>query len=280
MPVNPDLPNGIYSSSYLRTLLPEGGYLLVSPATEWIGWKGYQRIYTNALPYLLEAAKRFRAKTGRALTVLEAWRSYDTQVEYKRRQNAGTGNAAAAPGTSNHGFGVAFDLASGIDSWTSPEHKAFVEVATNLGFIFPLDGRLGRPNEPWHAEWDSSRVTSNDWAGSDPVPIDEEEDDMFTDDDRRVLAAALAEIKTVKTAVGTIEQAVAGDEGALTKVKQAAGRIDAETQGLKAVTGATLDEVKTTKTGVGDTLAVATATLNDGKTTKTAVGKIAAKVGA
>lgn len=189
MPPNPNLRNGVYSSSYLRSFEGEGNFLLVSPATKWIGWQGSQRIYSNAYPYLREAAKRFRAKTGRALTVLEVWRSYDTQVEYKRRQNAGTGNPAATPGTSNHGYGVAFDLASGIDSWTSAEHRAFVEVATPLGFTFPLDGRNGQPNEPWHAEWDSSRVTSNDWAGSGAVPIDQEDDDVLTPDQDAMLRA-------------------------------------------------------------------------------------------
>lgn len=172
--------NGVLDTSYYVPLEPLGDYLLVSPATEWIGAKGRQWIRQDVHRSLIEIAQQFRAETGRALTVLECFRTYATQVEYKRRQNNGTGNPAAYPGTSNHGLGVACDFGSNVDSWTSAEHLALERIGRPYGLRFPLRGN-GQPNEPWHGEIDPLLATTAP-ASSGAVPYPNPTDPIYEQD--------------------------------------------------------------------------------------------------
>lgn len=151
--------------------------------------RGTQRIHRDVLPYLIEAAGRFYARTGRRLVLAEGWRSIATQESYfrdrYRQVKVGgaiywasawwvkkAGKAAAAkPGESNHGDGVAGDLWSGIDaSFKSAEHKAFAEIAADLGW-YCEGANFG---EPWHWKWERARVrTRIDVASSNYTPIPE-----------------------------------------------------------------------------------------------------------
>lgn len=117
-------------------------------------------------------AKEFNKVYGPML-MTDAYRSYELQVKifterydirwigrgpygdvrwwngkrYVRMRNA----AAAVPGTSNHGIGVAVDFASGINSsFSSPQHNWMKAHAGRFGW----SNAAGRTiNEPWHWEY-------------------------------------------------------------------------------------------------------------------------------
>lgn len=67
------------------------------------------------------------------------------------------GAAAAIPGTSNHGLGLALDLGSGVNtSFTSPAHKALAKIAPAHGWSNDEGRAVG---EPWHWVYDPARDT-------------------------------------------------------------------------------------------------------------------------
>lgn len=99
--------------------------------------------------------------------------------------------AAAVPGTSNHGWGVAVDVA-GLGDFGSPRHQQFATVAGPLGWS-DVEGRA--VDEPWHWTKSSASFASNPTQGIsgsvpvvptlDPVdPIDPVEDDMTPEQDQ------------------------------------------------------------------------------------------------
>lgn len=182
--------NGVLDTTYLMKLIPrgtpaDGMTLLVQPAGGLIGAKGAQWVKSGAEAALFAASVLFKRRTGKAVYVLEAWRSMETQVEYKRRQNAGTGNLAATPGQSNHGWGLSFDLASGIDQG-GEAYRIFKECAEQYGL------RNDVPSEKWHWTFypllQMQRPDDLALAGGGATPFpttpDQEEDDMpLTDND-------------------------------------------------------------------------------------------------
>lgn len=97
-------------------------------------------------------------------------------VRYVRVNNA----AAAVPGTSNHGWGVAVDFASGINvSFSSPQYRWMHANAGRYGW----DNRAGITiREPWHWEYNPDNDQYlNSGGGStvkpNPVPPNTEGDD-------------------------------------------------------------------------------------------------------
>ena len=108
-------------------------------------WDGnYMR--ADAALALAELNAQFSAKFGRDLCIQEGYRSYADQV----RIRALRGYLAASPGTSMHGYGVAFDLCSGDDSGAP---KAWLDAnAGAFSFVNP-DWAKYRKYEPWHWEY-------------------------------------------------------------------------------------------------------------------------------
>lgn len=189
------MQNGVWDPSLLERIEPAGDYLLVNPATDRIGYAGWQWVAIGLAAEIRAMAREFRAATGKALYITEAFRSYDTQVAYFEeryvRSSSGTvvwkgqsyvkragASTAAVPGTSPHGLGLADDLASGIQiSFTSSEHVIFEEIAKKHGWT-----NTGRNfGEPWHFE-KTGTSTVDPSSGGTTTPV--EEDDMYTDADR------------------------------------------------------------------------------------------------
>lgn len=106
--------------------------------------------------------EQFKAAFGRDLCILEGYRSYADQVRIKGLR----GYMAASPGTSMHGFGLAFDLCSGDDGGTP---KAWLDKnAGAFGFVNP-DWAKFRKYEPWHWEYApgvdaTGHYGNSDWA--------------------------------------------------------------------------------------------------------------------
>src|SRR5699024_5407388 len=92
----------------------------------------------------------FKARFGSPISVTDAYRDYATQVILKRRK----GRMAATPGTSNHGWALAVDLGSGINSFGSAQHRWMRANAPKFGWIHPGWARQsGSLPEPWHWEF-------------------------------------------------------------------------------------------------------------------------------
>ncbi|WP_349827678.1 D-alanyl-D-alanine carboxypeptidase family protein [Brevibacterium litoralis] len=96
----------------------------------------------------LDAA--FRERFGYSISVTDAYRDYATQVILKQRK----GRFAATPGTSNHGWGLALDLGSGINRFGTAQHEWMRTHAGSFGWVHPSwAGQGGSLPEAWHWEF-------------------------------------------------------------------------------------------------------------------------------
>lgn len=88
----------------------------------------------------------FKVKFGHVMPVTSwsasLYRTYAQQVSAYNNYLAGTGNLAAKPGTSNHGWGLAADISTSL--MTSTESSWLAANAANWGFVRDVSG------EPWH----------------------------------------------------------------------------------------------------------------------------------
>lgn len=151
-------------------------------------WGGYSngRIPTSALtpvpadigPYLKPDAAAdyfrfsdaFRTRFGRALGITEAYRDYARQQDLYQRYKNGTGNEAAYPGTSNHGWAQACDFKSGVNSFGTAEKQWADNNGPTYGW-YPTGNKFSQP-EPWHFDY---TATNN---GQQQV-IEAEAEDMY-----------------------------------------------------------------------------------------------------
>lgn len=92
----------------------------------------------------------FHRRFGRPISVTDSYRDYETQVRLKREK----GRMAAAPGTSNHGWGLAVDLGGGINRFGTAEHEWMRAHAGRRGWVHPPWARAsGSLPEAWHWEF-------------------------------------------------------------------------------------------------------------------------------
>lgn len=91
---------------------------------------------------------------------MSSYRTYDQQVYLWNEYQAGRGNLAAQPGTSNHGWGLAVD----------------VPVQTMRSMIDRIGSKYGyskrcsdAQSEWWHIKYDKA-CNGATWSGSDPGP--------------------------------------------------------------------------------------------------------------
>lgn len=114
---------------------------------------GYLKLHPAAANAFWELDEAFKADFGHRLCVSDGYRSYEAQVDAKRRKP----NITAKPGTSNHGWGVAIDACEGADEFGTPEYKWLKANAEKFGWKHPdwaePDGN--RP-EPWHWEFEGA----------------------------------------------------------------------------------------------------------------------------
>ncbi|ACV09822.1 peptidase M15B and M15C DD-carboxypeptidase VanY/endolysin [Jonesia denitrificans DSM 20603] len=137
------------------------------------------RLQAGAANSANRLAKAFEAHFGKPLRATDGYRTYALQKKifqerYDRMSigrgpygdvrwwNGGRwvrmrGAAAAVPGTSNHGLGLAVDFASGINtSFTSREYKWMSANAPAYGWT---NSEGASVNEPWHWVYDSHKDT-------------------------------------------------------------------------------------------------------------------------
>ena len=105
-------------------------------------------------------ATDFETHFGYPIIINDSYRSYKEQVAMKvKKTNQGKPNQAATPGTSNHGWGVAFDYSTWDGTkgkFAGAHYKWLYENAPKRGFHSPPWAQEGSRNaESWHFEWKS-----------------------------------------------------------------------------------------------------------------------------
>lgn len=127
-------PNGLRPASALCPLYAAAGESLSRDAA--MGFNAMSKAYQEA--------------SGSALCVTDSYRSYAEQVAVKLARPG----LAAAPGRSQHGFGLALDLCGGVQSFADPAHLWMQRNAPLYGWFHPAwAGPSGVLPEPWHWEF-------------------------------------------------------------------------------------------------------------------------------
>jgi hypothetical protein len=137
---------------YANGRIPMSALTAVSAS---VAGSGYLR--DDAARQYLSMSLAFSKAVGRPLQITEGYRDYDRQVDYWNRYQAGTGNLAAYPGTSNHGWGISCDFGSGVDSYGTPAKNWMDANAPSYGWS-PTGNGFSR-KEPWHFDYVGA------WAG-------------------------------------------------------------------------------------------------------------------
>jgi hypothetical protein len=122
---------------------------LLAPVTAAVAGSGLLR--DDAAHQYFGLAMAFRAAVGRELVITEGYRSYQRQVEYWDRYQAGKGNLAAYPGTSNHGWGISCDFGAGVETAGSTAKRWMDANAPRFGWSPTGNGFSQK--EPWHFDY-------------------------------------------------------------------------------------------------------------------------------
>ena len=132
---------------------PETGYangrIPTSALCALPGHEGH-RLRADAARALVRLSEAYLADTGRQMCLTDTYRSYEAQRALRWQK----GRLAAAPGTSNHGTGIAVDFCGGIESFGTRAHRWMQARAGEFGWVHPSWARAGgRKPEPWHWEY-------------------------------------------------------------------------------------------------------------------------------
>lgn len=143
---------------------PWGGYangkIPLSALTP-IPWsdRGPMLLRSDATKALGELNAEFKSVFGYDIPINSAYRDFAAQVEAREEWcAAGKCQNAATPGTSNHGWALAVDIATKNHAaihYTSPEYLWLKKNAGKYGWVHPAymePGGTG-PFEPWHWEY-------------------------------------------------------------------------------------------------------------------------------
>lgn len=125
--------------------LPQGQLMSVPFATggPGVGASGGM-LRRDAALAAIAADRAARAATGAGLSLTEGYRDLSSQQMRWAQYKAGKGNLAAAPGTSNHGLGLAGDFGASARGWLTSNGPKFGWYPTGLGFS---------QREPWHFDF-------------------------------------------------------------------------------------------------------------------------------
>jgi hypothetical protein len=121
----------------------------LTPVLATVQGSGYLR--PDAARDYFSLSLAFSSAVGRSLDITEGYRDHDRQVEYWNRYQAGTGNLAAYPGTSNHGWGISCDFASGVQNAGTDAKRWMDANAPSYGWS-PTGNTFSRP-EAWHFDY-------------------------------------------------------------------------------------------------------------------------------
>lgn len=106
---------------------------------------------------------------GRSLNISEAYRGRTLQTAFWNEYQAGVGNLAAVPGTSNHGWGISIDFGSGVGTYGSAAKVWMDANAPRYGW-WPEGNGFSR-REGWHFLFRPKTATVNIPASGDLSPF-------------------------------------------------------------------------------------------------------------
>ncbi len=127
-------------------------------------WQPGHRLRPDAAMALTALNAQFAEAFGKNISVTDSYRDLAGQLAARQSWcQRGACSMAATPGTSNHGWGLAVDLGSGINTWGSPERDWMVQNAPTLGWVSPSWAQPGKgKEEPWHWEYQGTASTTPD----------------------------------------------------------------------------------------------------------------------
>jgi len=139
----------------------------------YLGWPeaDHLRLTPDAATSLNRLAVAFEEHFGKPLYLSDAYRTLAEQKRLKITKGA----FAAQPGTSNHGWGLAIDMASRINVDSSDEHKWMEDNGPYYGWINPWWAtdriRTNGEYEPWHWEYHFALDRSSDEPKPTPIKL-------------------------------------------------------------------------------------------------------------
>jgi hypothetical protein len=127
---------------YPNGRLPDSALCRVPGSTE--------SLRADAAVAFVRLAQAYEKHFGTPICLTDGYRTLAEQKAVRRVKP----RLAARPGTSEHGWGVAADLACGVQSFRSAQHAWMVQNAETYGWYLPRWARRGGSKpEPWHWEY-------------------------------------------------------------------------------------------------------------------------------
>lgn len=109
-----------------------------------------ERLRGDAAVAFVRLAEAYERDLGSPLCLSDGYRPLGEQKVLRRTKP----RLAARPGTSEHGWGLAVDLACGIQSYRTAQHAWMVRNASRFGWYLPdWARRSGARPEPWHWQY-------------------------------------------------------------------------------------------------------------------------------
>ena len=196
--------NGQFPKSATTALVTAPGQRLTSAAAR--QWDALARSVLNTYGWMPALTDSYRPYSVQEAIFRQRYRAgaYSPFGDYRswlgQRWGRVTGAAAAVPGTSNHGWGIAVDV-TGLGGFSGLRYRQLASLAARFGFS-NAEGRS--VNEAWHWTFTGSYTVTNPIGGGGgsvtvptipgaPAPITPE-DDMTPEQDARLqrIEAALS----------------------------------------------------------------------------------------
>lgn len=151
----PRFPRGTPWGDHRNGTIPEAAPEMVQlPGGMNGGW-----LRCDAGKSLMALSAQFKKKFGQDISVTSGYR---TLAEQRLLYATKPPGVAALPGRSNHGWGCAADLGSGISTFGSPQFRWMKQNAARFGWVHPAWAER-HPFEPWHWEFRAC-------SGATPAP--------------------------------------------------------------------------------------------------------------
>lgn len=114
-------------------------------------WDGENQLRADAAIAIAKLNIAYKQRFGRDLCITDSYRTLAAQYRVKALKPG----LAAAPGTSEHGWGLALDLCGGADHFGTPQYEWMWENGPSYGWRNPDWARPGGsgPTEAWHVEF-------------------------------------------------------------------------------------------------------------------------------
>lgn len=117
-----------------------------------LSWDSSERLLCQAADDLERLNRAFRARYGTNIPINDSYRDYDGQVRAKQLY----GNLAATPGTSNHGWAAAIDIAGNSlpGGYSGSQYLWLRQQLAGYNWVLPTWARPGGSKpEAWHFEY-------------------------------------------------------------------------------------------------------------------------------